>query len=393
MSTSNVASRGRALAVLIAVLCCLSMLGFAACGGSANSRSASASSASASSVSASASSASASSSSAASGETVSFTDSCGRTVELPASVDRVAVTGPISQMAMLTLAPEKLVGLSNELSKAEIKYLGSKCADLDVLGQIYGGKGDFNKEAVANAHPQVIIDIGEAKKTIVEDLGAIQEATGIPCVHIEASFDTYDVAYEKLGKMLGVQDRAKELSDYCINAFNTTSEGLKSLPEDGHVKVAYLLGDAGLNAMARGSFQALVVDLVADNVAVIDNPGGSGLGSETSFEQIAMWDPEMIIFAPGSVYSTVADDSTWNTLTAVKSGNYYEVPGEPYNWISSPPGINQILGYQWLARLCYPSQYSDSMSDIVKEYYKVFYGYDMTQEECDALLANAQPKA
>lgn len=375
-------SRKAIVACCIAV-CCAIVLGLAGCGGSSSSSAASASG----------SASSASSSSAAASGTVSFTDSAGRTVEVPADIERVAITGPISQMCMLTLAPEKMVGLSNELSATEKKYVGTEVASLPVYGQIYGGKGDFNKEAVANANPQVVIDIGESKKSIVEDLDGIQEAIGIPCIHIEASYDSYDAAYEQLGKLLGVEDRAKTLADYCANAHKTTFDAIASIPEADRVKVAYLLGEEGLNVMGKGSFQGTVVDAIADNVCVVEKAGGSGLGSESSFEQIALWNPQMIIFAPDSIYDKVGSDATWQTLSAISSGNYYAVPGEPYNWISSPPGVNQILGYQWFARLCYPDKFSDSMADVVKNYYKTFYNYDMTDDECNTLLAGATPKA
>lgn len=369
----------------IAALCFAAVLGLAGCG-SGGAQSASSGGAQASGASGAASSESAASS------TVSFTDSAGRTVELPAKIDRVAVTGGISQMFMLTLAPEKMIGLANKLSDAEVKFVGSKCVNLPVYGQIYGGKGDFNKEAVANADPQVIIDIGEAKKTIVEDMDGIQESTGIPCVHIEASFDNYDEAYKKLGELLGVQERANELADYCAKSYKETTDVIASVPEADRVKVLYLLGDAGLNVMAKGSFQGTVIDRVATNVAEVEKASASGLGNESSFEQIAMWDPQMIVFAPNSVYDTVGSDDAWKTLSAISSGNYYAVPGEPYNWISSPPGVNQVLGYQWFARLCYPSKFKDSAADVAKDYYKTFYGYDLTNEECSKLLEGSTSK-
>lgn len=382
-------ARTRLLAVCIAVLCA-ALLGLAGCGGSSASSAAS-SAASGSASAASASAASASTSGAASDQEMrTFTDSCNRSVEVPASIERVAVTGPTSQMALFTFAPEKLVGLSNELSETEMKYVGAEYGKLPVYGQIYGGKGDFNKEAVASADPQIIIDLGEAKKSIVEDMDEIQNATGIPCIHIETNYKTYAQAYEQLGELLGKQDRAKELADYCASAYDTTKAGLEKVAADKRVKVAYLLGDAGLNALAKGSFQATVVDEVADNVVEVDNAGGSGLGSEVSFEQIALWDPEMIIFAPASVYDKVGSDASWSTLTAIKNGNYLEIPGEPYNWVSSPPGINQVLGFQWFARVCYPDQYDDSLTDVVKGYYKTIYGYELTDEECSTLLGHSQ---
>ena len=376
--------KGRARTMLLAAFIaamCVAMFGLAACGSSTGSSSAG---------SASATSESASGPSASSDQSMrQFTDSTGRTVEVPATIDRVAVTGPISQMAMLTFAPEKMVGLSNELSEMEMKYVGAEYGKLPVYGQIYGGKGDFNKEAVASADPQIIIDLGEAKKSIVEDMDEVQNATGIPCVHIEATYSTYDLAYQQLGELLNKKDRADELANYCKTAYETTKEGLSKVPADARVKVAYLLGDAGLNAMAKGSFQATVVDEVAENVVEVDNAGGSGLGSEVSFEQIAMWDPQMIIFAPASVYDKVGSDESWATLSAIKDKKYFEVPGEPYNWISSPPGINQVLGFQWFARLCYPDQFKDGLADIVKDYYQVVYGYELSDDECAALFEHA----
>lgn len=388
MYKNRKAKRGFALAIACLALCFAVVCGLAACTSSSSSSAASAS-ASASSAAA---SASASSASAAASGTISFTDSAGRTVEVPANIERVAISGPISQMFMLTLCPEKLVGLSNALSDDEIKYVAGDIANLPVFGQIYGGKGDFNKEAVANANPQIVIDIGEAKKTIVEDLDAIQQSIGIPCIHVEASIDSYDEAYKMLGKLLGVEDRANTLADYCTKAYADTTAVVDAIPEADRVKVLYLLGNEGLNVMGKGSFQGTVVDKCADNLAVLEKVGGSGLGNESSFEQIALWNPPMIIFAPGSVYGTVGSDATWQSIDAIANNNYYEVPGVPYNWISSPPGINQVLGYQWFAHLCYPDKFSDSVADVAKGYYKTFYQYDLTDAEVAAITANSAPK-
>ena len=101
----------------------------------------------------------------------------------------------------------------------------------------------------------------------------------------------------------------------------------------------------------------------------------------------------MIIFGPDSAYDAVAKDSSWQTLSAIKAGNYYEVPGEPYNWLSSPPGVNQVLGLQWFARLCYPDKFDDSIADVVKAYYKTMYNYDLSDSEFNDLTKNSVPKA
>ncbi|MGI6229763.1 MAG: ABC transporter substrate-binding protein [Tractidigestivibacter sp.] len=322
-----------------------------------------------------------------------FTDSSGREVEIPTNVQKVAVAGPPAQQVMLTMDSSKLCGLATELTDAQKTYFGEDLANLPVFGQIYGGKGDFNKEAVAEAAPDLIIDIGEAKDTIVEDMDALQSDLNIPVIHIEATLDSYDKVYQQLGEILGEEERGNELAEYCKNAYDEVDSVMQTIPEDQRVNVAYLLGDSGLNAIAKGSYQGSVVDFVANNVVVVEKASGAGMGQEVSLEQIASFDPQMIVFGPNSIYDTVASDPAWADITAIANDNYYQVPGEPYNWLSSPPSVNQILGLQWFARVCYPDKFDTSATDVAKEYYKTFYNYDLSDQEVADLMKGATPNA
>ena len=204
--------------------------------------------------------------------------------------------------------------------------------------------------------------------------------------------DTYGDAYEMLGELLGMEDRGAELSDYCKKAYDETVSVMAGIPDDQRVRVAYLLGDKGTNTIAKDSYQGQVVDLVASNVADLGKVSGSGSGTEISLEQLSLWDPELILFQEGSIYDTVGSDPAWADLSAVKSGNYYEVPGAPWCWLNNPPTVNQVLGMQWLPRLLYPDHYDDDMYDTVAGYFKTFYGYDLSQAEFDEIAAHAQAK-
>ena len=330
---------------------------------------------------------------AATSETREFTDSAGRTVEVPAVIDRIAPSGHTANQVLLTMAPEKMVGLSQELSEDQQKYLGVDTSDLPVFGAIFGAKGDLNKEAIAAADPQVIIDTGVLDDDVASGLDQLQEELGIPCVFIETNMDDYGASYEKLGELLGMEERGNELSEYCQNAYDEVVDVMSTISDDERANVLYLLGEDGTNVIAKGTQQAEVVDLVADNLAVMDNPSNTGMGSETSLEQIALWNPDIIVFASGSIYDTVADDPAWDGIAAIDNGNYYEAPGTPYNWLNSPPTVNQVMGMQWLPRLLYPDKFDDSIADVTKSYYSTFYGYNLSDEELDELIANALPKA
>ena len=161
------------------------------------------------------------------------TDSLGREVEIPAEVERIAASGPVAQQVLLTVAPEKMVGLSGELTDEQLAYLGENLADLPVFGQIYGGKGDFNKEAVAAADPQLIIDVGEAKDSLVEELDTLQEQIGIPCVHIDSTdLHSYADLYDQLADILD-SEKAAELANYCRDAVAEVEAVVSEVPEDG----------------------------------------------------------------------------------------------------------------------------------------------------------------
>lgn len=324
--------------------------------------------------------------------TRTFADSAGREVEVPAQVEKIAPSGHTAQQVLLTMAPDKMVGLSMELTTDQLKYFGNEFADLPVFGAAFGAKGDMNKEAVAAAGPQVIIDTGEYKDGLKEDLDNLQSQLGIPVVFIETPLDGYDKAYEMLGDLLGMQERGTELGEYCAQAYDDTKAAMDAIPESERVNAAYLMGDAGLNAIAKGSYQGTVIDLCANNVVQVEKASGSGTGNEISLEQIAVWNPDLIVFGKDSIYDTVGDDAAWAGISAIESKNYYEVPSEPWTWMNNPPTVNQVLGMQWFPRLCYPDKFDDDLQDVVTGYYKTFYGYDLTQADYDELMATALPR-
>lgn len=327
--------------------------------------------------------------SATEGATREFTDSLGRTVEVPAEITSIAPSGFLAQQVLLTVAPEKMVCLGSSLSESQAHFFGEQYADLPEVGAAFGAKGTLNREAVAASGAQILIDIGEAKDGMAEDLDTLQDQLGIPCVNITSDLATYGDCYRTLGELLGVEERANEIADYCDAAYQEISDVMATIPEEERVGVLYLTGEDGLSVLAKDSYQSNVVDMVSDNLAVVDEPSGSS--NQTSMEQIALWDADFIVFAPGSAYDLAGTDETWQTLTAIESGNYCEVPGEPFNWLNGPPSVNQVMGMQWLPRVLYPDHFDDDMYETVAAYYKTMYQYDLSEDEFNEITARAVP--
>lgn len=318
--------------------------------------------------------------------TVQFTDSTGRTVEVPKNIERIAVSGPLAQIVLFALAPDKLVGIANAWDESAAAYFDEKYYSLPELGQLYGGKGEMNLESLLGSGAQVVIDVGEPKDTIVEDLDALQEQTGIPFVHVTATTETTGDAYRKLGELLNMADEAAALADYCDGMFAKTNTIAGSVEK---VRLLYCLGDRGNNVIAQGSYHAEIIDLLADNLAVVDSPSSKGTGNEVDMEQILAWNPDVILFAPESIYNTVGTDPAWQSVNAIRDGRYYEVPFGPYNWMGFPPSVQRYLGMMWVAQLLYPDAAQYDLYAEVANYFRLFYHCDITEEQYHALVAGS----
>ena len=212
-----------------------------------------------------------------------FTDSCGREVTVPANVEKVAVSGPLAQIVVFAMAPDKLVGIANAWDESAAQFLDTKYYDLPLLGQLYGGKGEMNLETLLAAAPDVVIDVGEPKGSIVEDMDALQEQTGIPFVHIDAYLAAMDDTYAMLGDLLAMPNEAQGLADYCRYAYDRAVEIANSVEK---ANLLYITGDEGLNVIAKGSYHAEAIDLLANNLAVVEEPSSKGTGNEVDMEQI-----------------------------------------------------------------------------------------------------------
>ena len=319
-------------------------------------------------------------------ETRVFTDSVGREVTVPVQIDQVAVSGPMAQIVLFALCPDKLVGISNVWDESAAQYLDTEYYNLPLLGQLYGGKGELNLETLLESGAQVVIDVGEAKGSIVEDLDALQEQTTIPFVHISAALATMDETYTMLGDLLGMPDEAKALADYCRSTYDRALTIADSVEK---ANLLYITGDAGLNVIAQGAYHAEVIDLLSNNLAVVDEPSSKGTGNEVDMEQILNWNPDVILFAPDSIYDTVAGDAAWQGVTAIQNGAYYEVPMGPYNWMGFPPSVQRLLGMLWMAKVLYPAAADFDLYTEAAQYFKLFYHCDLTREQYDALVANS----
>lgn len=324
------------------------------------------------------------------GGTVTFTDDAGRKVEIPKNIKRIAPSGPLAEQVIESIAPDKMVAISQKPKGEVAQKILSKFMDLPEIGQIYG-KLPFNAESLASAKPDIVIDIGEPKDTVKEDMDAISEKSGTPTIFIEMNFQNADEAYKKLGKVVGEEKKAEKLAKYVKRVNDELDSGMKKIG-DKKLSYVYLTGDNGLGSNPKGSFHMQMLDTIGDNAFVSQEKSPKGGANEISQEELLKLDPDVIIFGPGSVYNDVKNDPVFSQLTAIKEGKYVEAPSLPYNWLGFPPSVNRFMGAQWIAQLFYPDQFKYDLQKRITEYYDLFYGYKLSGKEYKKMMKNASFK-
>ena len=191
----------------------------------------------------------------------------------------------------------------------------------------------------------MVIDVGEPKDSMAEDLDALQEQTGIPFVHIDAYLASMDDTYAMLGDLLAMPNEAQGLADYCRYAYDKVKAIADSVEK---VNLLYVTGEEGLNVIARGSYHAEVIDMLCNNLAVVDEPSSKGTGNEVDMEQILNWNPDAVIFAPGSITAPWRTTKTGRPSRLSGMAGITRSPwGRTTGWASRPVSSVFWAGSGW----------------------------------------------
>ena len=308
---------------------------------------------------------------AASVSAVPFTDSLGRTVELPDRIERIVPSGNLAQMVLYSLAPERIAGWSSKLSGSAEEYFIQDTVTLPVFGTFYGKKANLNKEAIMAAFPDVVIDMGEIKgsrEAMINDLDKLSGDIMIPVIFIEAYLDNTPDVYRTTG--------------FAEEAIGMAAEARERITDP--VTVYYSTSPDGLEAIAEGNFHGEVIEKIGAKNIVPSSFGESG--GSVSMEQLYIWNPEVILFQEEEAYRHAMESPEWQVLDAVAEGNVYLIPSEPYSFIDAPPATNRIIGIYWLGNLLYPELYPVDVVQKTIEYYSLYYSYALTEEHAREIL-------
>ena len=317
-------------------------------------------------------------------QAASSIDSAGREVVIPGRITRVFPAGPPAAILVYTLAPDLLLGWPRANRKEELEFLLPEIGARPEVGRLTGRGNTTNLEILLALKPDIIVDVGSISATYVSLANRVQEQTGIPYVLLNGRFSDIPASYRILGKLIGREEKAEVLARYAEETMRKVLSRIAQIPKSSRPRVYYARGTRGLQTGLGGSINVETIEFLgAINVAGSTNGGLATV----SIEQVLVWNPEIIITIDHIFFRGVHTDSSWNTISAVRSNRVHLSPKLPFGWVDFPPAVNRLVGLWWLAKILYPDLFPEDLREITRDFYTRFYHVKLTDQQIDKILA------
>ena len=306
-----------------------------------------------------------------------ITDSFGRKVLIPESVERVACLYAFSGHVTTMLGRgEDIVAVVPGLKRDKmLNQLNPSLADAAVTTL----DGVVHIEELLKMEPDLVFLKGESAllEAEVEKL----ERFDIPYLVIEyQSIEEQMEAISIIASALNREEKGREFNDYYQQTMDRVKTLLSSLPADKRIRVYHSVNEA-VRTDAAGTLPAEWLEICAvDNVSIGETLKFRDNKFFASLEQIYLWDPEVIICNEGGVDDYLLSNDMWGGLKAVKNKDVYQIPIGISRW-GHPGGMETPLAVLWTASTLYPEYAADiNLDQEIRAFYSRFFSIDIDDE-------------
>lgn len=314
--------------------------------------------------------------------TVSLTDQAGNIITIGQPVRRVISTyGPATALIYSVDAEERLVsasylGARDPLGAAAMERIDPRFSA--IMGDDSFTQQDFNVEQAAALDPDLIVT--SARTAWLDTVDQL----GISVFLFDAETpERLKEAVLLTGQLFGPHSTAQAQAwvDYYEGAVSRIEEQISDIPEDERVRVLFT-GTDPLRVASGEMYQTDIIEL-AGGISVSDDL--TGFWNDVNLEQIAIWDPDVVIVPPygGASVEAITESSEWQILQAVQEGRVYRMPKLVVPW--DTPAPDSVLGIIWMAQRLNPDLVDLGCADEAEYFYNTFYDYAITAEEIESI--------
>ena len=274
----------------------------------------------------------------------------------------------------------------DSLNAAKNSILAKYAPDILNVSIDYYKGGELNMEELLKLKPDVVFYAGgeeERQQFVNAGIPAVGFSTVTPngpntIETLNTWISLMEQVFEEGSKVTGITEYAKEAQD-------EINKRLADIPEDQRKKVL-MIGHYSDTNFTLGGFSDYWIS-VTGGINV-----GKGTQGNVNMEQVYSWAPDIMFistlsdFFPEDFYNnTTVEGADWSGVPAVINKQVYKFPLGMHRWW--PPSTDAPLSLWWIAKTTYPEKFEDiNMDEKIKEYYKKFYGMDLTEEDVNSIL-------
>ncbi len=300
---------------------------------------------------------------------ITITDHLNRSLTFDTPPQRIVSGYYISSSMLMALGlQDDVVGIE---ARPETRPLYTLASPDFLELPIIGSMRNLDLEGIISLKPELVV-LSVRLHEAIDTLSSL----GIPVIGINPeSTELLFEALEMIGSITGTLEQAQSIQLFYEDRLNFISAlDIVSSPS------VYFAGNSDfLSTVSNKMYQHHMIEQAGGmNVTyAIDDTYWATI----SYEQLIVYNPDIIIIAPGASYTLddLRENDNIKDLTAIQSNQVYQMPSSLEAWDSPIP--SGILGTLWLASIIYDEQYPfDAFIEDVSSFYQLFYGFEINPE-------------
>ena len=321
--------------------------------------------------------------SAATSATQTVTDMGGTEVEVPTKVTTYADGWFAHNEVSIMLTGAKGM-VATACDPKAYPWMYKVCPEMKNAKLSFGD--GFNFEELAALEPQVIFDSKDALRDKADEV----EIPVVNCLF--KTFDEMKKSIELTAEVFGgnAPKIARKYNDELDKTIKQIEKKTADIADVDRPKVMHGNSVYTLTIDGTGTIIDDWIKVAGGQNAVTENTTGNAQ-AQFSMEQVLAWNPDVIITGkPGEAEQILADPN-WASIKAVQDKKVYVNPKGVFGW--DRYGVEELLQVQWAASMLHPELFGDlDIEKAVKDFYKTYLNYKLTDGDVQLILAAQAPK-
>jgi iron complex transport system substrate-binding protein len=319
----------------------------------------------------------------------------GTVTQVPLAPARIAAVYGPSYEALVVLGAEDRIVVRADVQTENFPWATEIYRNIDALPVLRDVHAAVNVEQLLTYEPDLVYTFPRPNEIAMLGKAQVAYVAGATTRTLEESKELLRVFASGIGAE--AQDRADLYEAWFDERLAMVTARTAGLSDEDRPKV-YYAGTDILTTYGQGSDIIEVIEAAGGTAVSKTLAGGNRIATDA--EQLAAWNPDWIFIdhcgmsgsgdaSADAVAARAYANPKYAGLTAIQKEQVVLTPSGVFYW---DMGLQKILLVEYMAKTIHPELFEDlDMAAEVQDFYTTFFGYPLTYEQAEAILAREAP--